>query len=143
MKKRISIVIFFAVFLTVTMILTAGCITLGHQESPMDLWVLKTDSNGSMEWMTIIADDPNNRGEKIIQTSDGGYAIAGTGTDVRQNGPVPFIFRLDKNGHILPTISMGKSPDYGSSIAMAPDNGYVVASYSGILFRVNENGTVL
>jgi hypothetical protein len=141
LKNLITVSLILSLIFPMTLI--AGCIEPGHREFRMDIWVLKTDARGAMEWIAVIDDDPNNRGEGIIQTSDGGYAIAGTGTDARQNGPVPSIFRLDKNGNIQPNISLGRSPDYGSSIAVAPDNGYVITSYSGILFRVTENGTVL
>jgi len=142
-KKKSWIFWFLMLTLTSATLLTTGCI---HPEQPgfrMDIWVLKTDSNGTMEWMATINDDPNNRGESIIQTSDGGYVIAGTGTDVLQKGPVPAIFKLDRHGSVKPVIHTGTSPDYGSSITTTPDNGYVLASYSGILSKVNDNGTVL
>jgi hypothetical protein len=109
----------------------------------MDIWVLKTDANGAMEWKTVIDNDPNNRWMEIIQTRNGEYVIAGTGTDVRQNGPVPFIFRLDRNGIIKPDIHLNSTPDFGSSVAEAPDNGNAIASHSGILTRVRGNGTAL
>jgi hypothetical protein len=134
-----SILVFFLIF-TVSF---TGCIDRGHRELGMDIWVLKTDARGAMEWKTVIDNDPNNRGMEIIQTRNGGYAIAGTGTDVRQNGPVPFIFRLDRNGNIQPDIHLNSTPDYGSSVAEAPDNGNAIASHSGNLTRVSGNGTAL
>jgi len=141
-QKRIlisSILVFFLIF-TVSF---TGCIDRGHKELGMDIWVLKTDARGAVEWKTIIDTDPNNRGREIIQTRNGGYAIAGTGTDVRQNGPVPIIFRLDRNGNIQPEFPINSSPDYGSSVAETPDNGNIIASHSGILAHVSENGRIL
>lgn len=142
-KKKTGIFWFLLLILTSAILLTTGCIHTDQPGFRMDIWVLKTDSNGTMEWMATISDDPNNRGESIIRTPDGGYAIAGTGTDLLQKGPVPAIFMLDRHGSIRPVIHTGTSPDYGSSITTTPDNGYVLASYSGILSKVNDNGTVL
>lgn len=142
-KLKTHITVFLILLLVFMTPFTAGCIEPGQGKFRMDIWILKTDAAGAMEWLAVIDDDPNNRGEAFLQTSDGGYAIAGTGTDPRQNGPVPSIFLLDKNGNTRPDIPLGNPPDYGSSIASAPDNGYVITSYSGTMFRVAENGTVL
>jgi hypothetical protein len=88
--------------------------------------------------MTTINGDPNGRGEAILQTTGGGYAIAGTGT-----GPVPRLLTLDADGKVLSDTSFGEPPDYGSSIAEANDGGYVVSSSAGQLFRVNESNSVI
>ncbi|NMA10444.1 MAG: hypothetical protein GX932_05430 [Methanomicrobiales archaeon] len=79
----------------------------------------------------------------MIQTRDGGYAITGTGTNADVNGPVPRIVTLDRDGNVISTMTFGTSPDYGSSLVEAPDGGYVVATYSGFLTRVDENRNTL
>lgn len=141
MKKKFLFSTIIFLLLVFIILFFTGC--LGHKDFRMDIWVLKTDTKGTIEWMTIINDDPNNRGESIIQTSDMKFAIAGTGSDLRRKSPVPSIFRLFSNGTIQSPILMNTSPDYGSSITETPENGYVIVSYSGIVSRVSEKGEVL
>jgi len=66
-QKRILIVSILIFFLIFTVSFT-GCIDRGHRELGMDIWVLKTDARGAMEWKTVIDNDPNNRGMELIQT---------------------------------------------------------------------------
>lgn len=128
--------------LALTMPFFAGCIDRGHRDLALDTWVLKIDPDGALQWIVIVDGDPNGRGQAMIQTCDGGYAIAGTGTDVDGNGPVPRIVILDENGNVVSTMTFGTPPDYGTSLVEAPDGGYVV-KHSGVLTRVNESGSVL
>lgn len=129
--------------LALTMPFFAGCIDRGHRDLTLDTWIFKTDSDGALQWTAVIDGDPNGRGQAMIQTRDGGYAIAGTGTNADGNGPVPRIVTLDGDGNVVSTMTFGTPPDYGSSLVEAPDGGYVVAGYSGVLTRVDENGNVL
>jgi hypothetical protein len=85
----------------IPLFLTAGCVEEGHTGVTFDTWVLKTDKDGHLQWMTTINGDPNRRGEAILQTTGGGYAIAGTGT-----GPVPRVLTLDADGKVLTDTSL-------------------------------------
>ena len=42
-----------------------------------DFWLIKTDSNGIEEWTQIYGASDNEIAHTVIETSDGGYAIAG------------------------------------------------------------------
>lgn len=141
--RRSAMYAILILLLALTIPFFAGCIDRGHRDLTLDTWVLKTDSDGSLQWTAIIDGDPNGRGQAMIQTRDGGYAITGTGTNADGNGPVPRIVTLDGDGNVISTMTFGTSPDYGSSLVEAPDGGYVVAMYSGFLTRVDENGNAL
>jgi len=43
----------------------------------MDVWLIKTDASGIMQWNKTYGDS-NDYGFSVVQTSDGGYAVAGT-----------------------------------------------------------------
>ena len=42
-----------------------------------DVYLVKTDSAGSMQWSKTYGGTDGERGHSVIKTSDGGYAIAG------------------------------------------------------------------
>ena len=42
-----------------------------------DFWLVKTDANGNMEWSQTYGGVEPDEANSLIQTSDGGYAIAG------------------------------------------------------------------
>ena len=71
------------------------------------------------------------------------WLCAATGSDTNGSGPVPRIVTLDENGDFVSTVTFGTSSDYSSSLVEAPDGGYVLARYSGVLTRVDENGNTL
>jgi len=43
-----------------------------------DVYVVKLNANGNLQWTTTIGGKEEDVGFSLIQTSDGGYAIAGT-----------------------------------------------------------------
>lgn len=43
-----------------------------------DFWLVKTDANGNEQWNVTAGDGSSERPEDVIETSDGGYALAGS-----------------------------------------------------------------
>ena len=51
---------------------------LSFKELPVnDYWLLKLNPNGQIQWQRTYGGSKDDQGQQIIQTSDGGYAIAG------------------------------------------------------------------
>jgi len=42
-----------------------------------DFWLMKTDANGNEEWNQTYGEADNEAATSLIETSDGGYALAG------------------------------------------------------------------
>ena len=42
-----------------------------------DMWVIKIDDIGNIEWQNVIGGSTSDEGKSIIQTSDGGYVMSG------------------------------------------------------------------
>lgn len=42
-----------------------------------DYWLLKFDSEGNLEWNTTYGGSKDDRGQSLVQTTDGGYALTG------------------------------------------------------------------
>ncbi len=123
-----------------------------------NLYVIKTNSNGDTMWTkTYGQPDRYSKGNDIIQTNDGGYAIAGLIKTASSNGGYDlYIIKINEVGmlewesefKIEPSISLFTSSD-GRSILQTPDGGFAISGkwYSGsgseLLFvKLNSNGTV-
>lgn len=102
-----------------------------------DYWVMKFNSNDELEWNKTYGGSLDDRGSKIIQTQDGGYAIVGysqsNDVDATQNqGSYDFwVVKLTSNGIVSWEKSFGYTgSDKGYSILQTSDNGYLL---SGVL----------
>lgn len=125
-----------------------GYVILGYTQSndgditdkpneDFDYWVMKFNSNDELEWNKTYGGSLDDRGSKIIQTQDGGYAIVGYSQsndfDATQNeGSYDFwIVKLTNSGVISWEKSFGYTgADKGYSIIQTSDNGYLL---SGVL----------
>jgi len=105
-----------------------------------DFWLVKTDSNGNMQWnRTYRISSPNNeRAWSVVQTSDGGYALAGhtwSYHPVEEYHHTDFgVVRTDANGNPLWNMTIG-GPDYdiAYSIIQTNDGGYAIAGDLGFI----------
>lgn len=102
-----------------------------------DYWVIKLDSNGDLEWQKCYGGTKIDIARSIIQTSDGGYMVAGqtSSSDVNvsfNNGYVDcWLIKLDENGGIIWEKSYGGMDlDICSSLIATKDGGFAMAGYS-------------
>jgi hypothetical protein len=57
--------------------LLAGCSSSFGNGSQPDLFIIKTDSNGTRQWGEVYGTLANDCAYSVIQTNDGGYVMAG------------------------------------------------------------------
>lgn len=105
-----------------------------------DYWVLKLDSAGNLLWQKTFGGSGTDSAQSVIQTSDGGYMVAGLSRS--GNGLVhdhygnlftndAWIIKLDGNGNIIWKKSKGGTGnDVATFIKEVPYGGYVFAGYS-------------
>ncbi|MDR2353872.1 MAG: hypothetical protein LBF22_12115 [Deltaproteobacteria bacterium] len=102
-----------------------------------DAWIVKLDSQGTIQWQKSLGGSYEDAASSIQITSDGGYIIAGTSTS--KDGDVTvnhgefdaWIVKLDSQGTIQWQKSLGGSEwDVSSSIQITSDGGYIIAGYS-------------
>jgi hypothetical protein len=98
-----------------------------------NFWVLKFTEDNTLSWSKTFGGSGNDRGNDIIQTTDGGFAIFGftesTDEDVTQNaGSQDFwLLKISSNGTLLWEKTFGFSgADYGTSLIQTNDNGYLL-----------------
>jgi len=112
-----------------------GYAIAGYTESfsagEADVYVVKLDAKGNLQWTKTIGGENDDWGSSLIQTSDGGYAIAGSTTSFGAGGADVYVVKLDAKGNLqwTKTIS-GKSADGGSSLIQTSDGGYAIAGYT-------------
>ncbi|MEO0179894.1 MAG: hypothetical protein ABIM74_03645 [candidate division WOR-3 bacterium] len=94
-----------------------------------DLFILKLASDGSLDWARTYGGTTTDRGYSIIQTVDGGYAVAGF-TYSFGIGNHLFILKLASDGSLdwARTFDGSMAPDGGYSLIQSPEGGYVVAA---------------
>jgi len=95
-----------------------------------DVYVVKLDANGNLQWTKTIGGEYFDGGSSLIQTADGGYAIAGHTRSFGAGGDDVYVVKLDANGNLRWTKTIG-GPDYdwGSSLIQTSDGGYAIAGF--------------
>ena len=93
-----------------------------------DVYVVKLDANGNLQWTKTIGGENNDWGNSLIQTSDGGYVIAGYTTSFGAGEADVYVVKLDANGNLLWTKTIGgPESEEGNSLIQTSDGGYAIA----------------
>jgi len=96
-----------------------------------DCWLIKLDEQGNQVWDKTYGGSNNDQANSLIQTTDGGYAIAG---DTKSKGAGiidAWIIKLDSKGDITWDKTYGGSNyDSADSLLQTTDGGYAVAGYT-------------
>jgi len=109
-----------------------GYIVAGETSSfgagDIDVWALKLDSNGGIEWQKRYGGGGDDMAHSIQQTSDGGYIVAGE-TDFFVIVFADFwVLKLDSNGVVeWEKTYRGSFGDKAYSIHQTSNGGYIIA----------------
>ena len=112
-----------------------GFLLAGYTTTPgiggRQILLVKTDSNGNMIWNQTYGGAGNNMANSIIQTNDGGYAIAGSTDYSGAGGNDYFLVKVAADGSMKWSQTYGGiGDDYAYSIVQSSDGGYALAGYS-------------
>jgi hypothetical protein len=95
-----------------------------------DAWLAKLDSGGDMLWNKTYGGAYDDYVYSVIQTSDGGFALAGS-TQSYPGGCECYLVKTDSNGNMQWSNHYGGSNwDEAKSIMQTGDGGYALAGYT-------------
>jgi len=117
-------------------------ITSSYGAGGSDIWLVKTDSGGNVEWNKTFGGEGQESLRCIVQTHDEGYAITGTTTSYDGD---PWLIRVDSSGNIVWNRTYENAGDV-NSLVQTPDDGFVLAGNKqddGWLFKTDFLGNAL
>jgi hypothetical protein len=105
-----------------------------------NFWLIKTNSSGDVEWSKAYGGLADDDARSVIQTSDGGYALAGT-TYVSWGQSNDFwLVKTDSSGNMEWNMTYGgEQYDYALSVVQTADDGYALAGHTESFGAGNVN----
>ncbi|MFX1263018.1 MAG: PKD domain-containing protein [Promethearchaeota archaeon] len=95
----------YQVGISITVVSTGGFALLGYTRtsatSDYDFWLIRTDFGGEVLWDKTFDRTTRDYANKIIETSDGGFAMLGTTDSDDGTTRVTWLVRTDSNGDVL------------------------------------------
>ena len=119
-----------------------------------DIWVIKLDSQGNIQWAKTYGGMGYELGGYIRQTQDGGYIVSGSTSSFGAGGWDLLALKLDPNGNIQWAKTYGGSANeypYGAVIDQLPDGGYLLSGstssfgaggYDIWVLKLDSNGDI-
>jgi len=122
--------------------------TFSYGAGDYDYWLLKLDANGDIAWQRCYGAAGRDEARSVVQTTDGGYAVAGQTTSFGA-GSETWVLKLDATGAVQWQKRYGGVDGYWpKTIRQTADGGYLVAggTYSSTndawVMKVDEQGAI-
>ena len=118
---------------------------ISKKNESFDLFIIKYSDNDQLEWVKTFGGSDNDRGEKMITTKDGGFAVIGysesSDLDLTQNkGDKDFwVLKLNSEGNIEWQKSIGfLGKDFGTAIIETSEGGFLVTGEIDVTASIGE-----
>lgn len=105
-----------------------GGSTLSYGAGSLDFWLVKADANGNQQWSRTFGGSGQESCVAVLQTNDGGYALAGYTFGFGAGGMDFWLVKTNANGDSLWSRTYGGIlNDYPGSMEQTSDGGYIMA----------------
>ena len=115
-----------------------------------DIYLVKTDSCGLLEWEITLGDTLSDFGHSVQQTTSGGYIVTGVWADNNAYHIRTFLLETDADGNTIWIRTYGGDLfNRGYSVLQNDDGGFTIAGLQSgtgtdiFLLRTNSNGDSL
>lgn len=106
--------------------------TYSYGSGGQDVWLVKTDASGSVQWSKTYGGTDNDGAWSIIQTDDGGYAMAGYTYSIGAGSSDMWLIKTDGSGNMQWGKTYGGTSDEEAhSVIQTSDRGYALVGYTG------------
>jgi hypothetical protein len=115
--------------------------TISFDLSKAVFLLVKTDSSGNQQWNRTYGGTAHDEGYSVLQTSDGGYIVAGYTESFGAGRGDAWLVKTDSSGNEQWNKTYGGAkPDWAQSVQQTSDGGYILAgttySYGGIFYHL-------
>ena len=121
--------------------------------SNSDVYLIRTDANGTILWSKTIGGNGNDIAYSILQTSDGGFLFAGSTESFSLGSRDIYLIKTDSIGNVLWSKSTGGiGNEVAFTIRQTNDGGYIligdtysfgVGGVDILLLKIDSNGSIL
>jgi hypothetical protein len=102
--------------------------TISFGAGSWDVWLVKTDMYGNMEWNQTYGGKEHEEAYSLVVTSDGGYALAGYTESFGAGGADFWLIKTDAYGNVEWNQTYdGAQYDHAYSLVETSDRGYAIA----------------
>ncbi|MCX7697569.1 MAG: fibronectin type III domain-containing protein [Bacteroidales bacterium] len=134
-----------------------GYILCGYTDSygvgSFDVWVLKIDGSGNLQWARTIGGPSSEEGYHVIPTNDGGYLVVGYTNSFGAGGQDAYVVKLSSTGALNWTKTIGGTGNEwfqtvilnnstGEYIALGTTNSFGSGGNDILLVRLDPNGNI-
>lgn len=99
-----------------------------------DVYLVKTDANGSVRWTRTFGGNSLDAGRSVQQTTDGGFIVGGETFSFVTSSTDVYLIKTDANGNQQWARTFGGSDhDQGYSVQQTTDGGFIIAGSTSSL----------
>lgn len=131
----------------------AGFVFYSNLNIYEDVWLMKTDVSGVEEWNRTYGEGAREGGYSVVQTPDGGFAIAGFTCSYGAGDADFWLLKTDSSGELLWNHTYGGAGDeLARTVIQTDDGGFIligsttstgVGKHDTLLVKTNAFGELL